>query len=72
MTPSLATVTSKGQITLPKAVREALGLSAGDPVLFEEVNGMVTLRRRPRPDPAWDQALASTLGEWEDGLDDDL
>ncbi len=29
-----AKVTSKGQITLPKSVREALGLKAGDRVLF--------------------------------------
>ena len=30
----LAKVTSKGQITLPKEVREALGVHAGDKVLF--------------------------------------
>jgi antitoxin PrlF len=29
-----AKVTSKGQITLPKTVRDALGLKAGDHVLF--------------------------------------
>ncbi len=29
-----ARLTSKGQITLPKAVREALGLQAGDQVVF--------------------------------------
>lgn len=29
-----ATITSKGQITIPKAVREALGVSAGDRVEF--------------------------------------
>ena len=29
-----AKVTSKGQITLPKAVRDALGLKSGDRVLF--------------------------------------
>lgn len=29
-----AKVTSKGQITLPKSVRDALGLKAGDRVLF--------------------------------------
>ena len=29
-----ATVTSKGQITLPKSVRDALGLKAGDRVIF--------------------------------------
>jgi AbrB family looped-hinge helix DNA binding protein len=29
-----ATITSKGQITLPKAVRESLGLSSGDKLAF--------------------------------------
>jgi AbrB family looped-hinge helix DNA binding protein len=29
-----ATITSKGQITLPKEVRDALGVSAGDRVEF--------------------------------------
>ena len=31
-----ATVTSKGQITLPKSVRERLGIEAGDRVEFVE------------------------------------
>ena len=30
-----ATLTSKGQVTIPKAVREALGLEEGDQVRFE-------------------------------------
>lgn len=30
----MATVTSKGQITIPKAVRDALGLTTGDSVVF--------------------------------------
>lgn len=29
-----ATITSKGQITLPAAVRESLGVKAGDKILF--------------------------------------
>ena len=31
----IATITSKGQITLPKAIRQALGVGAGDKVGFE-------------------------------------
>jgi antitoxin PrlF len=32
-----ATVTSKGQITIPAAIRRALGLGAGDQIAFEEL-----------------------------------
>jgi len=32
-----ATLTSKGQITLPKTVRERLGVEAGDKVEFVEI-----------------------------------
>ena len=34
-----ATVTYKGQITLPKVVREQLGVQAGDRVSFREIEG---------------------------------
>ena len=30
-----ATVTSKGQITLPKSIRQALGISSGEKVAFD-------------------------------------
>ena len=33
-----ATVTSKGQITIPVRVREALGLNAGDRIEFVEID----------------------------------
>ena len=42
----MATVTSKGQITLPKAVREALDLVPGTQVDFVFEGGNVVLRRR--------------------------
>ncbi|MFK0571996.1 AbrB/MazE/SpoVT family DNA-binding domain-containing protein [Endozoicomonas sp.] len=38
MNTSAATVTSKGQITIPAAIRTALNLSAGDRVQFIEVS----------------------------------
>lgn len=42
-----ATVTSKGQITLPKAVREALELQTGDRVLFRLHADRVVLAKVP-------------------------
>jgi len=41
---SVATVTSKGQITLPKNVRDDLGLKDGDQVSFEKIDGRYVLR----------------------------
>ena len=46
-----STVTTKGQITLPRDVRQALGLDAGDKVDFVEVEGgfkLVPLRKDVR------------------------
>lgn len=41
-----ATITSKGQITLPKAVRQLLGVDAGDKVVFElREDGQVVVSR---------------------------
>jgi antitoxin PrlF len=42
-----ARVTSKGQVTLPKIVRDALGLEPGDAVLFRVVDGHALLARTP-------------------------
>lgn len=42
--PWSATLTSKGQITLPKPLREAFGLSAGSRVTFEITGDLATLR----------------------------
>ena len=42
---ALATITSKGQITLPKHVRDALGLQAGSRVSFVVQAGQVILRK---------------------------
>jgi AbrB family looped-hinge helix DNA binding protein len=41
----MAALTSKGQITIPKRMREALELEAGDEVVFELREGEVVLRK---------------------------
>jgi antitoxin PrlF len=41
----MATVSSKGQITLPKQVRDALGLGPGAKLSFEVQPGQVILRK---------------------------
>ena len=42
-----ARLTSKGQITLPKAVRDALGLHEGDQVVFRVEGDRAVLARTP-------------------------
>ena len=39
----LAKVTYKGQITIPKEIREKLGLKTGDKILFIEDSGRIYL-----------------------------
>lgn len=46
----MATVTSKGQITLPREVREALGLRSGSQVDFVVRDGEAILRKRLPPE----------------------
>lgn len=42
-----ARLTSKGQITIPKAVRDALGLEDGDQVVFRVEGDRAVLARTP-------------------------
>lgn len=43
MVRSKAKITSKGQITIPIAVRKALGVDRGDDIVFTERAGTVTV-----------------------------
>ncbi len=40
-----ARLTSKGQVTVPKAVRDALGIAAGDDVVFRVEGGRAVLSK---------------------------
>ena len=50
------TVSSKGQITIPKHVREALGIEPGDPLEFE-VRGQECVVRKKRSTVDWSQFI---------------
>ena len=71
---STATITSKGQITIPKNVRDALDLHEGDELLFRversraviaktpnllELTGSVSVPAEKRRTP-WDEVLQRT------------
>lgn len=64
-------VSSKGQVTLPKKVRETIGVVPGDAVAYDVVNGVVTLRRLEPIDLAFHAAVESTLAEWSSKEDDE-
>ena len=72
-----ARVTSKGQVTVPKAVREALGIKDGDEVVFRVEGQRAVLARTPnflelagsisvpaaKRNVAWDEVLRRTRTE---------
>ena len=69
-----ARMTSKGQVTVPKAVREALGLKVGDEVVFRVDGNRAVLARTPdflslagsirvpaaKRNVAWDEVIRRT------------
>jgi len=69
-----AKVTSKGQVTVPKAVRDALGIKDGDEVVFRVEGNRAVLARTPefmelagtirvpaaKRNVAWDEVLRRT------------
>lgn len=69
-----ARVTSKGQVTVPKAVRDALGIAEGDEVVFRVEGNRAVLARTPdflalagtvrvpaaKRNAAWDEVIRRT------------
>lgn len=79
MTSGSGTISEKGQITVPKDVRDALGLHPGDRLLFDVESGDRAVVRKARPDrltdilAAWGPSKESALdtqrrlrAEWEE------
>jgi AbrB family looped-hinge helix DNA binding protein len=66
----LATLTAKGQVTVPKAVRDALGLQKGDQLSWELEDGSVRVRAIAPLDVVYLQGLEGTLSEWSSPADE--
>jgi len=67
----VARITSKGQMTIPKKVREAARLREGDLVTLAVEGDSVRLRRIATGADAYLKAVEGTLGEWTSPEDED-
>jgi antitoxin PrlF len=70
MLAELATLTAKGQVTVPKAVRVALGLRQGDQLSWELEDGAVRVRVVSPLDVAYLRGVEANLQEWASAADD--
>jgi AbrB family looped-hinge helix DNA binding protein len=69
-----AKVTSKGQITIPKEIREKLGISPGEELGFVERCGVFFIQKQVKKSPfeKWMGRLKSLKGSQSDKIIDDL
>jgi antitoxin PrlF len=62
---AVAKLTSKGQTTIPREVRDKLALSPGDVIAFEIEGDVVRLRKVEPSNLGYLRAVQTTLCEWE-------
>lgn len=64
-----AKLTSKGQITIPKKVRDKLGVQAGERIGFEEKNGVFYIKKSMKKSP-FDKWVGKLKGRHRQKTDD--
>ena len=68
---NLARLTTKGQMTVPKRIREAAGLREGDVVVLNVADGVVTFRKMSQSVDPYLAGVEETLVEWNSPEDDE-
>jgi antitoxin PrlF len=64
-------VSRKGQVTIPKKVRDSLRAGPGDWIEYEVQGNVVVLRRAEPFDRTFHRALSDTLSEWSSAEDEE-
>ena len=64
-------ISSKGQVTIPKKVRETLRARPGDSVVYEIDGNTVRMRRAEPFDALFHTSLSGTLEEWHSPEDEE-
>jgi antitoxin PrlF len=70
MRTSTSKLTKKYQATIPKPVRNILGVAAGDAIAFDVVGREVRLRKAQPVDLVFAHAIEGTLTEWTSKADE--
>ena len=63
-------LTIKHQVTIPRDVRQALDLKAGDEVTLALEDGRAVLRKVDRSEIEWSRFLQAQMPEWDDPQED--
>ena len=67
----IARITAKGQMTIPKRIRDAAHLMSGDVLVLEVGDGRVTMRKLPSGEDRYLKGVQETLQEWNSPEDND-
>ncbi|MQX36481.1 AbrB/MazE/SpoVT family DNA-binding domain-containing protein [Roseospira navarrensis] len=65
-----ARLTATGRTTIPKAIREAIGLRGGETLTFAVEGDRVIVRKAAADEDAWTDAVGATLSEWDSPEDE--
>ena len=65
----IARITARGQTTIPKRIRDRIGLRGSDVISFEVEGDRLIVRKVARDD--YLRGLSATLGEWASPEDED-